>query len=464
MTRSRIALLVSVLMLAALGGGAVRAAASPLPPIKHVFVIMLENKGYGETFGAQSPAPYLARTLTSEGAFVPNYYGVTHASLGNYIALVSGQGSNTATQLDCTATYSDFLPGGMGANGQALGTGCVYPKSVSTVANQLSARGLTWKGYMEDMATPCHHPALGTHDDSISAKVGDQYATRHNPFVYFHSIIDTPACAADDVPLTQLSSDLTAASRAPNLAFITPNLCHDGHDTPCVDMQPGGLVSADGFLSTWVPRILASPAYRSGGALAILFDEADAGDATACCNEPAFPNAPSNGGPLTPGPGGGHVGAVVLSPYIDPGTVDRVAFNHFSFLRTVEDLFRLSHLGYAAMSGLRSAGADLFTCYRAAPRARRGALPARSEIKAVQVMSGQAGAPALRITLWHPGRVTVSVRHVGRHRRAVGTARTLRVASIGQCSPLTTALPYRHGVLTVAARAYGGVERRTITY
>ena len=62
------------------------------------------------TFAPDSPAPYLSQTLPSQGAFVPEYYGVTHLSLGNYIALVSGQGSNPQTQADCQI-FSDFVGG-----------------------------------------------------------------------------------------------------------------------------------------------------------------------------------------------------------------------------------------------------------------------------------------------------------------------------------------------------------------
>ncbi len=111
---------------------------------------MLENKGFDETFGNYSAAPYLSQTLPDLGALVPNYYGVTHVSLGNYIALISGQGSNPLTQTDCQL-FLNLFPGAVGADGQASGVGCVYPAAVKTVADQLSAAGLSWKGYMEDM-------------------------------------------------------------------------------------------------------------------------------------------------------------------------------------------------------------------------------------------------------------------------------------------------------------------------
>src|SRR5215831_2580354 len=83
------------------------AAGRPPPPTRHVFVLLLENQSYGVTFGSRSPASYLARTLPSRGASLTHYYAIGHASLGSYIALVSGQAPNTATQLDCS-TYADF--------------------------------------------------------------------------------------------------------------------------------------------------------------------------------------------------------------------------------------------------------------------------------------------------------------------------------------------------------------------
>jgi hypothetical protein len=427
-------------------------AASPLPPIKHVFVIVLENKGFDETFGYSSAAPYLSQTLPSMGAFVPNYYGVTHQSLGNYIALVGGQGSNPITQADCPL-FLDVVPGSVGAAGQAIGVGCVYPPGVKTIADQLSGAGLTWKGYMEDMGQPCRHPAIGAPDPTQSARPGDQYAARHNPFVYFHSIIDSPACAQNDVPLDRLPGDLASAASTPSYSFITPNLCNDGHDSHCVGGAVGGLSAADRFLRTWVPRIVASPGYRAGGLLAIIFDETDGSDARACCQEPAFPNTPSNGG-LTPGPGGGKTGAVLLSPFIDPGTIDLAAYNHFTLLRSVEDLFGLARLGYAGGDGLQSLGPDAFTCFAPGrPRARRGRLPAGSQIKLAVIGQGTAARPMVELKLWHRGRVTVQV---GR-RHAV--QRTLDACQLGRIR-----LPTAHGTAVITARAFGGVERRNLSY
>lgn len=342
---------------------------SGLPAIRHVFVIMLENEGYAATFGNPAADPYLATTLPAKGALLSNYYGTGHLSNDNYISFVSGQAPNPSNQADCQ-TFANFpATATVAASGQISDSGCVFPASVPTVANQLTTAGLTWKGYMEDMGnlatretSTCGHPAVGSADLTQKAVPGDGYATRHDPFVYFHSIIDNPAlCNSHVVPLgttagslptgtpsgtTGLQKDLQAVSSTPNFSFITPNLCNDGHDSPCVNQtgQASQLANIDVFLQQWVPLITNSPAFKKDGLLEITFDEADIGDATACCGEVAGPAAPKPG---INGPGGGRIGTVLVSPFIHPGTVSPVPYNHYSSLATIEDLFGLARLAQA---------------------------------------------------------------------------------------------------------------------
>ena len=354
-----------------LPAGAAASAAISTASAPHVFVINLENKSYDETWGPGSHAPYLAVTLRRQGRFLTNYYSIAHVSLPNYIAEISGQGPNPATQADC-GSYTPFVPTGTAAVGQLLGSGCVFPASVQTIADQLTAKGLTWKSYQEDMAnsatepTTCRHPVLGQSDPTLLARVGDQYATRHDPFVYFQSIIGSPACNTDVVDLRALPGDLASASTTPNLAFITPNLCDDGHDASCVDGRPGGLVSANAWLQTWVSKILASPAYRKNGVVVITFDEAEVpgalnADSTSCCNEQKPPNVAQAG---TNGPGGGRVGAVVLSRSVKPGSTDPTPYNHYSLLCGLENTFGLTRLGYAGQPGLRCVPTSLLSAKR----------------------------------------------------------------------------------------------------
>jgi hypothetical protein len=354
-----------------------QAIREPLPPIRHVFVLMLENQSYGVTFGSRSKAPYLARTLPARGALLTQYYAIGHASLGNYIALVSGQAPNTATQLDC-AVYEDFRPSAaaLDAHGQLRGSGCVYPRLVRSLPDQLEAAGLSWKAYMEDMgrnptreSATCGHVPLGAPETTNLASRGDQYAAKHNPFVYFHAIIDDQArCDSHVVNLERLPQDLASADTTANYSFITPNLCSDGHDAQCIDGHVGGLTAIDRFLRKWVPLIEAAPTFRADGMLVITFDESDGAGAegsSACCGERPLPGArfpPGFGGP-----GGGRVGAIVLSKFVKPGTVSAVPYNHYSLLRTVEAIFGLRYLGYAGEQELREFGPDVFSAAPPAP-------------------------------------------------------------------------------------------------
>jgi phosphatidylinositol-3-phosphatase len=385
-------------------------APATMPKIGHVFILMLENEGYDRTFGPHSPATYL-NLLAAHGALLKNYYATSHFSLGNYITLISGQAANAATQDDCPR-FEEFIQTGVAADGQAVGVGCVYPANILTITQQLEAKHLRWKAYMEDMGNApdresarCGHPPLGAQDNTQAAQAGDQYATRHDPFMYFHAIIDSPSCAEHVVNMSALEPDLKSLATTPNYVFMTPNLCHDGHDggngARCVSGEPGGLESADQFLRETVPRILASPAFRRDGLLIITFDEAEleydydsatrttyvkSGDAEACCNESPGPNIPAYqplrargfggiNGPGLAGPGGGRIGAVLLSPYIPPGTVSSTPYNHYSLLRSVEDIFSLSYLGYAGQADLKSFGPDVF----ARPRGGRLGCPATAD-------------------------------------------------------------------------------------
>ena len=334
--------------------------------VGHVFIIVLENQPFDTTFGAQSPAPYLAHELTAQGVLLRQYFAIGHLSLDNYIALISGQAPNPATQADCHV-FSEFVPtrSALDTDGQLQGRGCVYPASVKTIADQLEAAGFTWKGYMEDMgndpareAAACGHVAIGAKDVTGRATPTDQYADKHNPFVYFHSIIDDqPRCEHHVVNLDALAGDLESIASTPNYAFITPSLCHDGHDKPCRNGEPGGLVSADAFLREWVPKIIDAPAFKQDGLLVITFDEG-VGDSSSCCGERGLANGPAPG---LDGPGGGRIGAVLIAPSIKPGMVSEQPYNHYSLLRWIEDNFGLQHLGFAAAPGWATFGSDVFS-------------------------------------------------------------------------------------------------------
>ena len=348
-----------------------------LPSIKHVWIIELENEGLSQSFGDKAADPYLAVVLRSEGALLKNYFAVGHDSLDNYVAQISGQAPDHATQNDC-GVWTRFRPANVVEKpfDQLVGNGCVYPASIPTLGNQLSAAHWTWKAYLQDMGNQpardhttmtkqgpaCGHPTVGKPDDTEGATAADQFADRHEGFMYFESVIGNQAyCDAHILSFQPLLKDLSKASSTPNFSWLSPNLCMDGHDAPCADGDPGGLAQVNGFLQIWVPQILNSPAYKAGGLLLITFDEGSNG--AACCGETLgkSPSHPNVADPGMPGPGGGKVGLVALSPFIKPGTVSNVDYNHYSMLRTIEDIFGVSHLGDAAMPQVKSFGSDVFT-------------------------------------------------------------------------------------------------------
>jgi hypothetical protein len=370
-----------------------RVAAGPASPalgIRHVFVVVIENEGFAKTY-TDNPNPYLGKTLQTQGTLLTQYYGIGHESNPNYLAMVSGQAPNPMTQSDCQ-DYVDFEPAPAvfdpRGNGQAVGQGCVFPANVPTLADQLNAKHISWHGYMGDMGNDpsrepnrCGQPGssagAGVQDGTQSASATDQYAARHNPFAYFHSLLDSGSCARNVVPLTNLAHDLGQVSTTPSLSFIVPNLCDDGHDAPCagkdaLGANPGGLASVDHFLSVYVPKIEASPAFQRDGLLLILADESDSGsqDATSCCGETPGPNSPFPGIYVESGngQGGGRVGALAIGRCVRAGVTDPTPYNHYSLLRSLEDLYGVTaggadgkgHLGMAGASGLASFGPDLF--------------------------------------------------------------------------------------------------------
>jgi hypothetical protein len=396
-----------------------------LPPIKHVFLITLSNHGFQQTFGHPRDDPYLGQTLIKQGLLIPNYYAVAGGELANEVAMVSGQGPTPKSVADCPI-YTKIVPGQRGPKGQVRGDGCVYPKWAQTLAGELTQAKLTWKLYAQaagpvpgtaararaasaaDLRTELCRPKLGSRAAMLTAQ--NPYAAWRNPFLYFDSIVGSTPCPKNDVPLSQLNHDLKRSDSTPTVSYIVADACDDGGDLAC---QPGGrsgLQAADAFLKSVVPQILSSPAYKADGMLAITFDQAPqsgaGADQSSCCDNPAYPNlpaaqsgaattaptAPTTGtgtlttpttttpmttttptrtsptlgsGQTNPTGGGGQVGLLILSRYVQPGTQDVTDyFNHFSLLASIEDISGIKRLGYTKDFSLPIFGAAVFSQYR----------------------------------------------------------------------------------------------------
>jgi hypothetical protein len=198
--------------------------------VKHVWLIILENKSYDATFTGLNQNSYLWKTLPSQGALLTNYYGTGHYSMDNYLTLVSGQGPQQDTQSDCSVANTNFgtnaniltsganagqLSSPAGANAANGQNGCTYPTDIATLFNQLDAAGVSWKGYAQDLYNQagredavCGAPGASTNNPTTNpltmapnasqqaagivsftgAQPNDQYVAKHFPFAWFSSM------------------------------------------------------------------------------------------------------------------------------------------------------------------------------------------------------------------------------------------------------------------------------------
>ena len=309
MTRLAAIAWVMLALLPAPASGEGSKADGAVPRLEHVFVIIEENMNFDDVVNHATEAPYLS-ALAQDHVRHEAYYGLTHASLGNYTGMVSGQIPSSLDQRNCPG-YTDCIRAG------------------PTIAAQLDSKGLTWRGYFESMPRPCARPSGGLDGYQVG------YATRHNPFVYFQEIVgNEPYCLAHVVPYEKnFEADLK--SGPPNFAFIVPNTCNDGHDTGCqVNKTP--LQVLDAWLEKNAPPILKFVYQNPRSALIVTFDEAVTSDRSACCNQ-------------KPGAGGGHIDFVMVAPGLERARGHRptTPANHYSLLRTLEEAFGLAPLGEA---------------------------------------------------------------------------------------------------------------------
>ena len=267
-----------------------------LPPLKHVFLIVLSDRRITKSFDGGTSAGYLGGALRREGELVLNYYAVAGAPLANEIAMVSGQGPTAQTASDCPV-FSRIKPGHKGARSQILGTGCIYPPATKTLAGQLTSAKDTWKAYIQGVntisASACKVPKTGSKEPQ-TARTSTSYLAWRNPFIYFRSLTTGGACHSQEVGLGQLATDLKSDSTTPSLAYIVPSPCDDGSEAACKPHATPSLAGANKFLKAVVPEIKRSAAYKDDGMIAITFDQAPqtgpGADSTACCGPSSYPN------------------------------------------------------------------------------------------------------------------------------------------------------------------------------
>jgi phospholipase C len=257
-----------------------------IPVFDRIVILIFENKEFGSVIG-NSKMPVFNQ-LANDYTLLTQFYAVTHPSLPNYIAMIGGDtfGIESNCQ-DC------FL-------------------NVTSLPDLIEGSGRTWKAYQEDMPEPCY---LGS---------TDQYAQKHNPFVYFDAIrLDSARCQRSVLPLTALQTDI-AAGTLPNFIFITPNLCNSGHDC--------SLDVTDRWLGDRLTELV--PALERDGPNYLIVLTWDEGQGNhSCCGLPEE--------------AGGRIAVVLISPLVKKNFQDVSQYTHYSLLKTIANGWSLPYLGHA---------------------------------------------------------------------------------------------------------------------
>jgi phospholipase C len=256
-----------------------------------VLVIAEENHAFDQVIGDAS-APYINSLATTYGLATNMDAGYPAAcpSLAAYILLTSG-----STDRIC----DDNSP-------------AAHPITGPNIFAQVVAAGGEWRNYAESATDAC----------STTNGNNGRFLVRHTPAAYYLS--EAQRCPRWDLPLGTptagaLHDDLTGGT-LPAYGFVTPDACDDMHGAPAC--AGSATVSADSWLHTWIPMIVASPDYTSGRlAVIITWDEGSASD--------------------------NHIPTLIVSPttrHVRSAT----GFTHCSTLRTAEEILHLPLLGCAA--------------------------------------------------------------------------------------------------------------------
>jgi hypothetical protein len=262
--------------------------AAAVPKFSHVIVVINENKESGDVVGNRKMPNF--NRWAGQYALLTRYYAVSHPSLPNYLALVSGD--SFGIESDCLDCF-------------------VKARSLPDL---LEAGGRSWKAYVEGL------PAAG-----FLGSFSGRYAMKHNPFVYFEPIRKDPArLNRSVVPLTQLAGDLEK-NGLPDYSFIVPDMCDSSHDC--------GVEVTDAWLGRVAGSILQSPAFDAGSLLVLTFDEGTTGQG--CCGRPPLAR-------------GGKIATVLISPLVKPGVRDPTPYSHYSLLKTILRSWSLDDLGHTS--------------------------------------------------------------------------------------------------------------------
>ena len=301
---------VALAVVVAVTSASASAPRKDLKNFQHVWVVMMENTSDTSLIG-NANAPYVNHLAQTYG-YAKNYFGVTHPSQPNYVAITSGSTNGVADDHDHTV-------------------------SATNIVDQLESHDKTWRDYQQSLA-------LCNGDKFLSSCGNQLYERKHNPFVSYTDVASNAARMANVVDFDQLHSDLWSGN-APDYSFIAPDQCNDMHgraatpSDPCDFSNEQSIISlGDTFLKGLVGDITSSPAWNGNSAIFIVWDESDFtgstgnfgfGDTSGCCDA---------------NPGGGNVLGLVISHSDHSARTSDVAYNHYSALATIEDGWKLGCL------------------------------------------------------------------------------------------------------------------------
>jgi phospholipase C len=338
---------------------------------QHIFYIMMENHWYSQIIGNQRDAPFINR-LAGRGNLATNYYGVTHPSLPNYLAAISGsfQGiwDDCAAGATVTCPPEEFVPGsGDGTAGHYLTSAQIASASATphlfpgrNIVDQLESHGLTWRAYMQSIPSVGsqveYAPTVQTPSGPVTVEL---YAQKHDPFMYFRDINHPGSHRLRQiVPFAHRFARALRTGNVPNFVWISPDQCHDMHGTdpasaalvgfpkcgfPNSGLDHGAIQLGDRFLRQTVGMITHSRVWRTtNSSIIVTWDE---NDYSGFKGTPTSPHG-RHGVIL----GGGRVALIVLNSHGGGGHTVSTFANHYNLLATIEHEWHLGCL--AATCGM----------------------------------------------------------------------------------------------------------------
>jgi phospholipase C len=294
-------------------------AQAQTPRFDHVYVIVLENHGFDDAL-FNGPSPFMLELARSQG-LATRYFGVAHPSLPNYLALIGGDEFGIRDdQPSCFA--SDIAPS----------TSCNKIFGDSLV-QQLRRAGLSFALYAETLPEPGSmvNAAPGGAEGAL-------YVQKHNPLPYFQSLATDPDRAALIKPYSAFAADLDG--KAPQVALIVPNQCHDGHGLIVCHDRDRLIADYDSFVRDAVTAIRGSKNFSRHSVIVVTFDE---GARSLYAQAPVSEQARAAGG------ADNHIATIVATSCGAP-VEDATRYDHYSLLATIEDGFGLPRLRKAAQA------------------------------------------------------------------------------------------------------------------